>query len=295
MITLALALLGLLTTHPANALQADAWIDMSRLITQVTPLNSGNGILPVFTLSNRNSNASVYQNAYNGLPGGYFTIFVNGIGTSSPDWTTNQSSIYSPGAIGSAEWKDNVGTTGVNGYDDGFALFAYSTRSANFTLTDNTRVDIWIPVFQSVDPTGADPTLGSGVGREAYARTRLMVQSSSYEVLDVAYLERDHWTSGDLAGTLHVTFQNLTGSDMTGYLEALAFSGTMSYPAPPAADNTHLDFLGDGLNIFKCGTVFDVDGKGGQGPGPWSGAALFTLYFALFLLPVWLLKRCTSS
>ncbi len=37
--------------------------------------------------------------------------------------------------------------------------------------------------------------------------------------------------------------------------------------------------------------MFDVGGKGGQGPGPWSGAALFTLYFALFLLPVWLLKR----
>jgi len=51
------------------------------------------------------------------------------------------------------------------------------------------------------------------------------------------------------------------------------------------------DGLGDGMNILNCGTVFDMDGKGGPGSGPWSGAALFTLYFVLFLLPVWILKR----
>ena len=73
---------------------------------------------------------------------------------------------------------------------------------------------------------------------------------------------------------------------------AVAFNGEdLSWNFTTGGFDLRRDGLGDGMNIINCGTVFDVDGKGGSGPGPWSGAALFTLYFALFLFPVWILKR----
>lgn len=65
---------------------------------------------------------------------------------------------------------------------------------------------------------------------------------------------------------------------------------TQSSPTETTTSST-FSLRNDGLGNGLCGVVFDVDGKGGSGPGPWSGAALLTLYFALFLLPVWILKR----
>jgi hypothetical protein len=63
--------------------------------------------------------------------------------------------------------------------------------------------------------------------------------------------------------------------------------GFRSQASPAEGDSSGtLGALGAG-----CGRVIDVGGKDGSGSGPWSGVALVTFFFALFLLPVGILKR----
>lgn len=224
LIALALALLGLLTTRPASALQATAWIDMSAPAITVTDLNPGDGIAPVFALSNLQSSASVFWYKY------YWTTLGGDVNSSS-DWTSDLSATYAtPGATGNAAWTNSLGTTAVSGYDDDRRLHAGIGRFADFTLTGNTQVDIWIPVGLTLDATGHDAY------RQAYANTQLVVWSLDPDFGSTVYdyLRLESWFgNGDLSGTLHVTFTNLGVPDLSGYVAADAFSDTMSSAPVP--------------------------------------------------------------
>ena len=231
-ITLALALQGLLGMQPANALQASASIDMDNAIFAVTDLDSTDGIESLMTLSNRNSNVS-WSWSTQQSPGGYFTKLVDYSSNPAQGWTTARSVTYTTplgGAISNAALASNEsGATTVTGYDNNYALWGSFSFSADFTLTGNTQVDIWIPVALSVDPAGSDPALPGGIGREAYARTILSLSSLTYESLAWDSLWRDHWTSGDLTGNLHVIFKNEVGADYSGTMDVNGYAVTMSY------------------------------------------------------------------
>lgn len=166
-------------------------------------------------------------------------------------WTNDFSDTYvTPGGTSNvALTAGSMATTEVIGYDDGYALWAQSSFSANFTLSGNTQVEISIPVDLLVDPTGTTPTV-PGVGVEAYARTMLQLSSLSYAVLAYDTLWRDHWTSGNLNGNLHVVFQNTDSSDYTGAMDVNAYSVTMSYaPATtaPVPEPTTMLLMGTGI------------------------------------------------
>ncbi|MBI5575987.1 MAG: hypothetical protein HY896_06435 [Deltaproteobacteria bacterium] len=83
------------------------------------------------------------------------------------------------------------------------------------------------------------------------------------------------------------------GCRYSGHAGHVYLDGFRSQAAPQTGTATSgFDLRNDALGNGWCGTVFAVGDKGGNGPGgPWSGAALTTLYFMMFLLPVWILKR----
>lgn len=229
LIILLLALLALLTAHPANALQSAASIDMSAPTITLTDLNSEDGITPQFLLSNQKSWVGEYWNQYNSVHN-YFTIVVQGENESTTGWTTALSKTYvtAGGATSTASLTvGSLGTTKVIGWDDGYALWAQCSFGADFALTGNTQLDIWIPAALMVDPAGSNPTPKAGA--EAYARTTLQLSSFSYKVLAYDTLWLDHWTSGNLSGNLHVIFKNETGSVYTGSMDVSAYSVNMSY------------------------------------------------------------------
>jgi hypothetical protein len=229
LVALAMAFLVLLTTHPANALQASASLNMSAPTFTITDLDSTDGITPQITLSNKNSYAG-WSWSRQPNPGDYFTQLVDYSNTPLAGWTNDLSvSHTAPGATSNTVLTSNsLSTTNVTGFDNGYALWSQCSFSADFTLTSNTQLDIWIPANLMVDPAGADTIPRTGA--EAYARTTLQLSSLSYQVLAYDTLWLDHWTSGNLNnGLLHVSFQNNTGSDYTGSMDVSAYSVTMSY------------------------------------------------------------------
>ncbi|PKN69638.1 MAG: hypothetical protein CVU54_09900 [Deltaproteobacteria bacterium HGW-Deltaproteobacteria-12] len=231
LIILSLALLALITTHPANALQSAASINLNAPTITLTDLNSADGITPQIIWSNWKSQVG-WTLTKQPAVGQYFTQMVDNRQTVLTGWGIAGSETYTiPGAATSTATltTGSLGTTNVTGYDDGYALWANSSFSADFLLTDNTQLDIWIPTSLTVDPTGSSPG-PSGSGREAYARTSLRLSSLTYEVLALdETFWRDHWTSGSLSGNLHVIFKNETGSDYSGYMDVGAGSVNMSY------------------------------------------------------------------
>jgi hypothetical protein len=248
--TLSLALLALLTTYPANALQSTAMIDMSAPKIILTDLDSRDGITPQIIWSNWSSNAGWSLTKQPAI-GQYFTQYVAHQNTTLPGWVNNLSETkVTPGATSTgALTTGSLGTTNVIGYDIGYALWANCSFSANFTLTGNTQMEIWIPSNLTVDPTGSNPIHQAGA--EAYARTALQLSSLSYQVLALDTLWRDHWTSGNLSGNLYVTFQNNTGSDYTGSMDVSAGSVNMSYESSVSVpEPTTMLLLGAGLLGF---------------------------------------------
>jgi hypothetical protein len=229
LIILSLAFLALLMTNPANALQSTASINMGDPTITLTDLNPGDGISTQITLSNLNSNAG-WSWTKQPFLGAYFTQLVDYHNTPLAGWVNALSETYAtPGGTTSnaALTTSSLGTTNVIGYDDGYALWAQCSFSADFTLTGNTQMDIWIPADLTVDPAGSNPIHQAGA--EAYARTVLQLSSLSYEVLAYDTLWLDHWTSGSLNGNLHVIFKNETALAYTGTMDVSAYSVNMSY------------------------------------------------------------------
>ena len=247
-----LAMLGLLMTNPANALQTAASLNMDRLTITLTDLDATDAITPQFIFSNQKSSAAWSWTKQPNV-GEYFTQLVDYKTTSLTGWTTALNESYvTPGNTTSDAnlTAGSLGTTQVIGWDDGYALWAQCGFSADFTLTGNTQLDIFIPSVLMVDPTGSNPTPKQGA--EAYARTYLQLSSLSsegiYEGLAYDTLWRDHWTSGNLNGDLHVTFQNTLASSYEGFMDVGAFSVNMSYGSSASVpEPTTMLLLGFGL------------------------------------------------
>ena len=103
------------------------------------------------------------------------------------------------------------------------------------------------------------------------------------------------WTDVDLDITesvevgdtirIELSVSDCSGGAHGGYAYLDGFRSQAS-PAEGDSGSGALGALGAG-----CGRVIDVGGKDGSGSGPWSGVALVTFYFVIFLLPIWILKR----